>query len=55
MDGEEAAILVLVALALQLTIGSSIVLRGFPLWLAAAHNAGAFTLLAVVALVYRAQ
>jgi heme a synthase len=50
------AILVLSALALQLTIGISMVLRGFPLWLATAHNAGAaFTLLAVIALVYRAQ
>ena len=51
-----AAIFVVLALALQLTIGISMVLRGFPLWLAAAHNAGAaLTLLAVVTLVYRAN
>ncbi|HUN26361.1 MAG TPA: COX15/CtaA family protein [Steroidobacteraceae bacterium] len=44
---------VLLALAAQLTIGISMVLRGFPLWLATAHNAGAaLTLLAVVALVH---
>jgi len=47
-----AAIAVLAALALQLLIGISMVLRGFPLWLATAHNAGAaLLLLAVVALV----
>lgn len=47
-----AALAVLVALALQLLIGVSMVLRGFPLWLATAHNAGAAVLLlAVVALV----
>jgi cytochrome c oxidase assembly protein subunit 15 len=40
-----AAIAVLVALALQLTIGISMVVRGFPLWLATAHNAGAALLL----------
>jgi cytochrome c oxidase assembly protein subunit 15 len=46
-----AAAGVLVALALQLTIGIAMVLRGFPLWLATAHNAGAaLLLLAVVAL-----
>ena len=40
------------ALALQLLIGISMVLRGFPLWLATAHNAGAAVLLlAVVALI----
>lgn len=45
--------LVLAALAVQLSIGISMVLRGFPLWLATAHNAGAaLTLLAVVALVH---
>ena len=45
--------LVLAALAVQLTIGVSMVLRGFPLWLATAHNAGAaLTLLAVLALVH---
>ncbi|MGH8261373.1 MAG: COX15/CtaA family protein, partial [Steroidobacteraceae bacterium] len=43
---------VVAALALQLAIGISMVLRGFPLWLATAHNGGAaLTLLAVVALV----
>jgi cytochrome c oxidase assembly protein subunit 15 len=46
-----AALAVLVALGLQLLIGVSMVLRGFPLWLATAHNAGAAVLLlAVVAL-----
>jgi len=48
-----AAIAVLVALAAQLSIGISMVLQGFPLWLATAHNAGAaLTLLAVLALVH---
>jgi cytochrome c oxidase assembly protein subunit 15 len=46
-----AALAVLIALALQLTIGISTVLEGFPLWLATAHNAGAaILLLATVAL-----
>jgi len=36
-----AAIGVLIALGLQLTIGISMVKSGFPLWLATAHNAGA--------------
>lgn len=40
-----AAIAVLAALALQLGIGISMVLRGFPLQLATAHNAGAALLL----------
>lgn len=40
-----AAVCVLAALLLQLTIGISMVLRGFPLWLATAHNAGAALLL----------
>jgi len=40
-----AAVAVLAALALQLTIGICMVLRGFPLWLATAHNAGAALLL----------
>jgi len=41
----------LLMLAVQLTIGISLVLRGFPLWLATAHNAGAaLLLLAVLAL-----
>jgi cytochrome c oxidase assembly protein subunit 15 len=39
------AIAVLAMLALQLTLGVSMVLRGFPLWLATAHNAGAALLL----------
>ncbi len=48
-----AAAAVLLALAAQLSIGISMVLRGFPLWLATAHNAGAaLTLLAVLALVH---
>jgi heme a synthase len=48
-----AAVAVLIALAAQLSIGISMVLRGFPLWLATAHNAGAaLTLLAVLALVH---
>ena len=43
---------VLAALALQLLIGVSMVLRGFPLWLATAHTAGAaLLLLATLALV----
>ena len=40
-----AAAAVLLALALQLAIGISMVVRGFPLWLATAHNAGAALLL----------
>jgi heme a synthase len=48
-----AAVAVLVALAAQLSIGISMVLRGFPLWLATAHNAGAaLTLLAALALIH---
>jgi cytochrome c oxidase assembly protein subunit 15 len=42
---ETAAYAVLGALLLQLTIGISMVLRGFPLQLATAHNAGAAILL----------
>jgi len=46
-----AAGLVLVALGAQLIIGISMVLRGFPVWLATAHSAGAACLLmATVAL-----
>jgi cytochrome c oxidase assembly protein subunit 15 len=42
---------VLITLALQLTIGITMVLRGFPLWLATAHTAGAaLLLLSVLAL-----
>ncbi len=49
-----AAIGVLVALALQLTIGISMVVQGFPLWLATAHNGGAaLLLLATLALNHR--
>ncbi|HEY3730040.1 MAG TPA: COX15/CtaA family protein [Steroidobacteraceae bacterium] len=40
-----AGLSVLALLALQLTIGISMVLLGFPLWLATAHNAGAALLL----------
>jgi len=48
-----AAAGVIAALALQLTLGISMVLRGFPLWLATAHNGGAaLTLLAVIALLH---
>ena len=47
-----AAWAVLAALVLQLLIGISMVLRGFPLWLATAHNAGAaILLLSTVALI----
>jgi heme a synthase len=43
---------VLAALALQLILGIAMVLRGFPLWLATAHTAGAaLLLLTVLALV----
>ena len=46
-----AALAVLAALFLQLLIGVAMVLRGFPLWLATAHDAGAaLLLLAVVTL-----
>jgi heme a synthase len=49
-----AAIAVLAALALQLTIGIAMVMKGFPLWLATAHNGGAaLLLLAAVALNHR--
>jgi cytochrome c oxidase assembly protein subunit 15 len=40
-----AAAAAMAALALQLAIGSFMVLKGFPLWLATAHNAGAALLL----------
>jgi cytochrome c oxidase assembly protein subunit 15 len=49
-----AAIAVLLALTLQLTIGISMVLRGFPLWLATAHNAGAALLLLSTLALHRA-
>jgi hypothetical protein len=40
-----AGLALLALLCLQLTIGMTMVLRGFPLWLATAHNAGAALLL----------
>jgi heme a synthase len=40
-----AAVAVLAALGLQLTIGIGMILKGFPLWIATAHNAGAALLL----------
>lgn len=50
------ALAVLAALALQLTLGISMVLRAFPLALASAHTAGAaLLLLSVVALLRRLQ
>ncbi|HEY6457871.1 MAG TPA: COX15/CtaA family protein [Steroidobacteraceae bacterium] len=49
-----AAIAVLVALGLQLAIGITMVVKGFPLWLATAHNGGAaLLLLATLALNHR--
>ena len=45
---------VLVALAVQLTIGVSMVLRAFPLWLATAHTAGAALLLLATLALLRA-
>ena len=42
---QRAAGLVLAALAMQLVVGISMVLRGFPLWLATLHSAGAALLL----------
>ncbi len=42
---QRAAGLVLAALAMQLLVGISMVLRGFPLWLATLHSAGAALLL----------
>jgi len=48
-----AAVAVLAALVLQLSIGVAMVLKGFPLWLATAHNAGAaLLLLATLALAW---
>jgi heme a synthase len=50
------ALAVLGALALQLTIGVSMVLRTFPLWLATAHTAGAaLLLLATLWLLHRTR
>jgi cytochrome c oxidase assembly protein subunit 15 len=49
-----AASAVLVALGLQLAIGITMVVKGFPLWLATAHNGGAaLLLLATLALNHR--
>jgi cytochrome c oxidase assembly protein subunit 15 len=49
-----AASAVLAALGLQLLIGISMVMKGFPLWLATAHNGGAaLLLLATLALNHR--
>ena len=45
---------VLAALALQLTIGVSMVLKAFPLWLATAHTAGAALLLLATLALLRA-
>jgi cytochrome c oxidase assembly protein subunit 15 len=50
-----AAWAVLAALALQLCIGISMVLRGFPLQIATAHNAGAALLLLATLALYRSQ
>jgi len=50
------AVALLGALALQLTIGVSMVLRTFPLWLATAHTAGAaLLLLATLWLLHRTR
>jgi cytochrome c oxidase assembly protein subunit 15 len=48
-----AGVAVLAALALQLSIGIFMVLRAFPLPLAAAHNAGAALLVAATVLLNR--
>jgi cytochrome c oxidase assembly protein subunit 15 len=48
------ALLVLAALALQLTIGITMVLQGFPLWLATAHTGGAALLLLATLALLRA-
>jgi cytochrome c oxidase assembly protein subunit 15 len=48
-----AAVAVLGALALQLLIGASMVLQGFPLVLATAHNAGAALLLLATLALFR--
>jgi cytochrome c oxidase assembly protein subunit 15 len=46
-----AATAVLVAVALQITIGMNLIWQGWPLWLGTSHNAGAvFLVLAMVAL-----
>lgn len=48
-----AAVFVIAALALQLAIGIFMIWRGFPLWLATAHNAGAALLLLAAVLLNR--
>ena len=48
-----AALAVLAALALQISIGVFMVLRAFPLQLAAAHNAGAALLVGATVLLNR--
>jgi len=48
-----AAVAVLAALALQISVGVFMVLRAFPLELAAAHNAGAALLVAATVLLNR--
>jgi heme a synthase len=48
-----AAYAVLATLGLQLLIGASMVLKGFPLFLATAHNAGAALLLLAALALYR--
>jgi cytochrome c oxidase assembly protein subunit 15 len=48
-----AAHAVLVALVLQVIIGVSMVVLGFPLWLAAAHNGGAALLVLATVALYR--
>jgi cytochrome c oxidase assembly protein subunit 15 len=45
LSARRDAMFVLLLLATQLAIGMAMVLRGFPLWLATAHNAGAALLL----------
>jgi heme a synthase len=45
---------VLAALGLQLAIGITMVLKGFPLWLATAHTAGAALLLLATLALLRA-
>jgi cytochrome c oxidase assembly protein subunit 15 len=53
-NAHPAAVAVLIALTLQLTIGISMVLLGFPLWLATAHNFGAALLVLSALALYHA-
>ena len=48
-----AASLLLAAVGLQLAIGITMVWRGFPLWIATAHNAGAALLLLATLSLYK--